>query len=98
MTDFRALCAELLAALEKRAMLSPVERQLLARARAALAQPEPHGPTDEDLRALWRLGWQSKDPEDGAVLFAKEVLTRWGRPTIESVPVAERLPVPQPGE
>jgi hypothetical protein len=41
MTDFRALCAELLAALEKRAMLSPVERQLLERARATLAQPEP---------------------------------------------------------
>jgi hypothetical protein len=53
--------------------------------------PEPEEPTDENLRALWGLGWQSKDPEDGAVLFAKEVLARWSRPAIEPVPVSERF-------
>jgi len=51
-----------------------------------LAQPEPVAPTDEELRALWRLGWQSKDPEDGAVLFAEEVLARWGTPAIQPEP------------
>jgi hypothetical protein len=68
--------------------------RLAAEARTALAQPEPEGVTDENLRALWGLGWQSKDPEDGAVLFAKEVLAHWGRPTIRPAPVSERLPEP----
>lgn len=35
-------------------------------------------PTEEDIRKLWRLGWKSKNEEDGAVLFALEVLDRWG--------------------
>jgi hypothetical protein len=78
MADFQALCAELLAALEKRAMLSPVERQLLERARAALAQPEPVAPTDEEL-------WEAYDQMDGKPEdwpwcrdYARAVLTRWG--------------------
>jgi hypothetical protein len=41
-------------------------------------------PTEEDIRKLWRLGWKSKDEEDGAVLFALEVLDRWGCPRTES--------------
>jgi hypothetical protein len=97
MADWKALCAELLDALEGYVEYAPVidaglkdEQQLVANARTALAQPEPEEPTDENLRALWGLGWQSKDPEDGAVLFAKEVLARWSRPAIEPVPVAER--------
>ena len=106
MTDFRALCAELVEAWDglpwefdwRGNLVGPfanIDEEPFERARAALAQPESQGPTDEDLRALWRLGWQSKDPEDGAVLFAKEVLGRWGRPAIEPVPVAERLPGPE---
>ena len=99
--DYKALCVELV---ELSAPTDSIPQlaerlqklaELANRARAALAQPEPQGPTDEDLRALWRLGWQSKDPEDGAVFFAKEVLGRWGRPAIEPVPVAERLPGPE---
>jgi hypothetical protein len=42
MTDFRALCAELLDEV-------PHESPLTCLARAALAQPEPQGPTDEEL-------------------------------------------------
>jgi hypothetical protein len=102
MTDiFRELCAELLDALEGYIEYAPVidvvvedEQQLVANARVALVQPESQGPSDEELEALWRLGWQSKDSKDGAVLFAKEVLARWGRPAIEPVPVSERLPGP----
>jgi hypothetical protein len=75
-SDYRALCAELLADYDN----CHYRSELSDRAHAALAQPEPVAPTDEEMRALWRLGWQSKDPEDGAVLFAKEVLARWGTP------------------
>jgi hypothetical protein len=59
MTDFRALCAELLDALEGYIEYAPVinvvvedEQQLVANARAALAQPEPQGVSDEELLEL----------------------------------------------
>ena len=56
MTDtFRALCAELLDEAIYLGSL-PYEQDpdpdLIARARAALAQPEPQGPTDEELLDL----------------------------------------------
>jgi len=74
-TDWRALCAELVAGIDNydfdlsstqqdysvlelaRLALSILERARLAlsvleRARAALAQPEPEGPTDEELLAI----------------------------------------------
>jgi hypothetical protein len=91
MTNYRALCAELVEELESWIGYGDEAdcadaHAVVDRARAALAQPEPVAPTDEELRALWRLGWQSKDPEDGAVLFAEEVLARWGRPAIEPLP------------
>jgi hypothetical protein len=40
-TDFRALCAELLCSLEQYPVQPPRDRDLIDRARAALAQPEP---------------------------------------------------------
>jgi len=46
--DFRALCAELLAALEIQLGELRFDNRLCKRARAALAA-EPHGPTEEDL-------------------------------------------------
>ena len=101
MTDFRTLCADLLqefaslysemsARVDFNETYTERVDKLLDRTSTALAQSEPEGPADEDLRALWRLGWQSKDPEDGAVLFAREVLARWSRPANKPVPVAER--------
>jgi hypothetical protein len=57
MTDpnFRALCAELLVLAEEsisyRAQVNEAVR-LIDRARAALAQPEPVAPTDEELLEL----------------------------------------------
>jgi hypothetical protein len=90
--DWRALCAELVNDLhDYKVANEQYEDALVNRARARLAQPEPQGPTDEELRALWRLGWQSKDPEDGAVLFAKEALASWGRPTIKPEPQGPTL-------
>ena len=80
MTDqFRDLCAELvnttgtdfLAALE--------------RARAALAQPVPEGPTDEALMAVYqrayRSAWERSEYIGAHIDGLRAVLARWGRPT-----------------
>jgi hypothetical protein len=60
-------------------------------------QPETQGPTDEELRDLW--SWaagQDQGPwPTQQHCFARAVLARWGRPAIEPVPVAERLPGPE---
>jgi hypothetical protein len=88
MTDFRALCAELVLAYEKEQSLGTfaIEAEWIARrARAALAHPEPQGPTDEELDELW-----AEIDGGGAVWawqdYARAVLARWGRPAIEPVP------------
>jgi hypothetical protein len=51
-TDYRALCAELLAALEIQLDELRFNNRLCVRARAALAQPEPVAPTDEEIMEL----------------------------------------------
>jgi hypothetical protein len=97
MTDFRALCAELLSEIQalRRAVADEVgcsspEASVIARARAALAQPEPQGPTDEEIRDLWNwAAGQDQGPwPTQQHCFARAVLARWGRPAIEPVPVA----------
>ena len=53
MTDYRALCEELINELQGYKVASPMHcRTLLNRARAALAQPEPVAPTDEEIMKL----------------------------------------------
>jgi hypothetical protein len=94
MTDFRALCARMADELDHYRQLLMDDRRethaLAAEARAAIAQPEPQGPTDEELWDLYQdLGRDFSPPE-----FARAVLTRWARPVIKPVPVAERLPGP----
>jgi hypothetical protein len=75
----------------------PIGRELFNqtyRMGAALAQPEPQGPTDEELDELFididqggeALNWRP---------YARAVLARWGRPAIEPVLVSERLPGPE---
>jgi hypothetical protein len=110
MTDFRALCAELLEALENAIRVIYHEDgtkhistadPVIAKADAALAQPEPQGPTDKELHQLWQELYSFHDgPTSGEVAeIARAALARWGRsPAIEPVPVAERLPGPQQGE
>jgi len=103
MADFRALCAELADYLQGRKDLEygwpgeDPEQDLLDRARAALAQAEPQGPTDEELHRLWLDLYAFHDgPTSGEVAeIARAVLARWGRPVIEPVPVTERLPGPE---
>jgi hypothetical protein len=52
MTDFRTLCAELLKWAEHTSAHYVVHPDVILRARAALAQPEPVAPTDEELLKL----------------------------------------------
>jgi hypothetical protein len=66
-TDWRALCAELLEIAEMYSdggpNYAPFER-VLARARALLTQPEPQGPTDEELVELFNENdWNFISPE-----------------------------------
>jgi hypothetical protein len=88
MTDFRALCAELADSLEGWLSSNSIggislddgtDAELIYRARAALAQPEPQGPTDEELDAVWdeEAGYFALYAE--AERFGRAVLERWGR-------------------
>ena len=51
MTDFRALCAELLAIIPAHGTGDP-NSLVIARARAALAQPEPQGANQQQIEEL----------------------------------------------
>jgi hypothetical protein len=76
MTDYKALCAELLDEI-------PHESPLTCMARAALAQPEPEGPSKAELRQIF--DDQSGFINDEQVMWwsdfqpaARAVLARWG--------------------
>ena len=101
-TDWRALCAELADALDEWQLgggppEDTADADLIARARTALAQPEPEGvgPSDEKLLAL--RSWSSHGPtfDSDLVDFARAVLARYARATIKPVSMAERLPGPE---
>ena len=103
MTDFRALCAELVAELEAwesaddefssgGTVRSDADYELAPRARAALAQPEQQGPTEDEWDALkerlWNqyetIGHQGErfmhDGDFGTALdVARQELSRWGK-------------------
>jgi hypothetical protein len=80
---------------------------LIVRARAALAQPEPQGFTPDHVNlmcfAFEREPWATWLRRGGCLESAHcelsdlmlAVLARWGRPAIEPVPVSERLPGPE---
>jgi hypothetical protein len=80
MTDYKALCAELVAAIDASV---PYATPLLDRARALLAQPEPEGPSKAELRQIF--DDQSGFINDEQVMWwsdfqhaARAVLARWG--------------------
>lgn len=92
MTDYKQLCAELVEDLalwleydgppSRLPETEDESYQLFQRARAALAQPEPKGPTDEELDLLADCHMIT-DGETGAVSlehldYARAVLKRWG--------------------
>ena len=87
-TNFRVLCEELLQ--ELCCCYKPWELKegsysdAMKRANAALAQPEPHGPTDEELEKLAD-DYMAMDGATGVMClghldFARAALTRWGTP------------------
>ena len=83
MTDtFRALCAELHAAFNTYAV-GEEHHQLLVRAAAALAQPEPQRPTVMEIIAL---ADEVETEGLGQVDLVRRALERWGRPAIEPGP------------
>ena len=90
---YRALCANLTAALNDWQCETGDDRYegLLDRARALLAEPEPEGPTDEELDELFTEIDQSGEALSWR-LYARAALSRWGRPTPQPVPLSERLP------
>ena len=99
MTDFRALCAELVEKLDEVDRLlhgaQYVEHPLTYRARTALAQPEPEGPTQRQLFQLAAEFWPEGGEPTQAVPFARAVLARWGRPA--PLPTDELLQAYQSG-
>ena len=87
-TDFRALCAELLTWAERTSAHYVAPPDVIVRARAALSAPE-QGPTDEELYDVAELFVGDPIPA------MRRALELWGRPAVEAVPVAERLPGPE---
>jgi len=89
--NYRALCAELLAAIQLYTKLNPVASEMspvelterlmdaMAATTAALAQPEPVAPTDEELMDLW-LDCMNTSEARGSFVFARAILARWGTP------------------
>jgi hypothetical protein len=80
MTDFRALLQELMDAIDSGIPAEQIKQSPLAvRIDAALSQPEPQGPTDEELDAVWdeEAGYFALYAE--AERFGRAVLERWGR-------------------
>jgi hypothetical protein len=87
--EYRALCAELLQPLAEYDSANPYHehRALIARARTALAQPEPEGPTNKEIDDL---ASELLDGDRSSVRdFARAALTRWGRPAIKPIPVGD---------
>jgi hypothetical protein len=84
MTDFRALCVELVDDLELSDWpykLKETFRADIDRARAALAQPEPQGPTDGELCETYRTAYYAEPNRQGPHCQAaalRAVLKRWG--------------------
>lgn len=106
MTDYKQLCTELIDELEGWVAYGDEvdianAHLLIDRARAALAEPDPEGPTDEELDELFTEIDQSGEPQSWRT-YARAILARWGNhpgspdsSTLQPVPITERLPEPE---
>ena len=80
-TNFRALCEELV-------YLNDVEvdgwvlkwADVIRRTKAALAQPEPVAPTDDELWSVGNDDFRANCYPTDAIYYARAVLARWGTP------------------
>ena len=82
MTDYKQLCNELLSYLYQ-CDWPDGERfyALVERARAALAESDPKGPTDEELADTYWTAWHEHLDRTNSVLYTvglRAVLARWG--------------------
>jgi hypothetical protein len=73
---YRALCAELLEALEIQLDELRFNNRLCIRARALLAQPVAEGPTDEELTLTYVYGLRCSGPQDVAVHDGRRLCPR----------------------
>ena len=106
MTDYRAMCAELLEDLEIQLDELRFNNRLCIRARALLAESVAEAPTDNEIEewadACSEAPLEEMDPEVHGwrrCFTAKEfsetiraALARWGRPTPQPVAASERPP------
>ena len=86
MTDFRALCAELVDLLDcfGSTFNIPIETSVVGRARAALAE-QPVGPTRKEAVDLYSEVMATHDCKTLGEMtehFARAVLARWGQPAV----------------
>ena len=98
-SNFRALCQELMDAIDSGIPVERIKQSPLAvRVDAALAQPEPQGVSDEEIRLFvekTRTDWikavtqKGLDPDDFDVVLARAALARWGSPAAQPVPVSD---------
>ena len=73
--NWRALCEELLEALEVQLDELRFDNRLCKRARAALAQPEPVGPTVMEIIAM---ADEIEEEGLGQIDLVRRALARWG--------------------
>lgn len=87
MTDqFRAMCAELVAAWDALPWeydwlgnaIGPRDDSAVDRARALLDQPVAEGPTDEELWAVGNDDFRANCYPTDAIAYARAVLAKWG--------------------
>lgn len=76
-TDWKVLCAELLAWAEKTSSHYYKQPDVLLRARAALAE-RPVRPTDEELWATGDDDFRANYYPTDAIRYARAILARWG--------------------
>jgi len=82
MTNFRALCAQFVELWDADCDTDVEINELLVELRAALAEPESEGPTDNELAELYRKSYYECENRQGdaAQIFAlRAVLARWGK-------------------
>ena len=96
-TDWKALCAELLAWAEKTSSNYYKQADVLLRARAALAeQPVGEGPTDDEIHDFIALWWQDFGkgyvPCSSDKPLVKAALARWGNHQVSLTSSTQPLP------
>ena len=92
MTNWKALCAELVKEIEDEYYGTSSHPDCLLRARTALAQPEPEIPS---IMEILTLADEVEEEGLGQVDLVRRAVARWGRPAVEPAPVSERLPGPE---